>query len=96
MAPAVNVPQYLMPAGFPWGMPPSFVPEGYQPPHPLPEIPVVPAIQPVMSTPPPVVHTVPFAEEQLYHVEPSESLGMNDRLDDFQDQLLRCREKSKH
>ena len=97
MAPTINVPQYSMPASFPWGMPPSFVPEGYQPPPPFSEvpIPVIPAVQPMMSTPPPVVHTVPFAEEQLYHAEPSESLGMNERLDDFQDQFAEMQRELK-
>ena len=26
-----SVPQYPMPSGFPWGMPPNFMPEGYRP-----------------------------------------------------------------
>ncbi|KAI5404186.1 hypothetical protein KIW84_051360 [Lathyrus oleraceus] len=41
-----------MPAGFPWGMPPNFMPEG-----PAPTFASMPASSPVLAIPPPVVHT---------------------------------------
>ncbi|XP_050877699.1 uncharacterized protein LOC127081488 [Lathyrus oleraceus] len=44
-----------MPSGFPWGMPPNFVLEGYQP--------EVPVTQLVMYVPTPVVHVVPLCRK---------------------------------
>ncbi|XP_050909093.1 uncharacterized protein LOC127122859 [Lathyrus oleraceus] len=60
MAP-ISVPQHHMPPSFPWGMPPNFVPEGYQP--------EVPVAQPVMSVPPTVVHIVPYVKEPIFHAD---------------------------
>ncbi|XP_050897015.1 uncharacterized protein LOC127103815 [Lathyrus oleraceus] len=67
MAP-VNSPQHHMPTSFPWGMPPNFVPEGYQP-----DI-EVPMAQPMMSVPPLVVHVVPYIEETVFHDDQSEAI----------------------
>ncbi|MCI85452.1 hypothetical protein A2U01_0106731, partial [Trifolium medium] len=65
-----------MPDGFPWGMPFNFIPEGRQPAvqH------VVTIPPPVMTVPPSVVHTVHFGNEQIYHAEPSECLGVEERM----------------
>ncbi|KAI5444136.1 hypothetical protein KIW84_012666 [Lathyrus oleraceus] len=51
-----------MPAGFPWGMPPNFVPESF-----APTFASMPASSPVMSVPPPVVHTLPRVKDTIYH-----------------------------
>ncbi|KAI5432238.1 hypothetical protein KIW84_036109 [Lathyrus oleraceus] len=56
-----------MPAGFPWGMPSNFMPEG-----PAPTFASMPASSPVLAVPPPVVHTVPRVDDTIYHSEPSE------------------------
>ncbi|MCI86377.1 hypothetical protein A2U01_0107658, partial [Trifolium medium] len=48
---------------------------------------VVTVPPPVMTVPPPVVHTVPFGNEQIYHVGPSECLGIEERMEDFQNQF---------
>ena len=56
-----------LPAGFPWGMPPNFVPKGF-----APTFASMPASSPVMSVPPPIVHTLPRVEDTIYHSEASE------------------------
>lgn len=76
MAP-VSAPQHHMPSGFPWGMPPNFVPEGYQPAI------EVPMDQPVMSVPPPVVHDVPYVKEPVFHADQSEIVGVYERMDEL-------------
>ena len=48
--------------GFPWGMPPNFMPEGF-----APTFASMPTSSPVMSVPPPVVHTLPRVEDTIYH-----------------------------
>ncbi|KAI5425400.1 hypothetical protein KIW84_031271 [Lathyrus oleraceus] len=53
--------------GFPWGIPSNFMPEGF-----APTFASIPASSPVMSVPPPVVHTLPRVEDTIYHSEPSE------------------------
>lgn len=78
MAP-VSAPQHHMPSGFPWGMPPKFVPEGYQP--------TIEVAQPMMSVPPHVVHVVPCVEEPVFHAYQSETVGVYERMDKFQDQF---------
>ncbi|XP_050898654.1 uncharacterized protein LOC127105502 [Lathyrus oleraceus] len=57
--------------------------EGYRPQN--VEAPVVTV---VMSVPPPVVHTTPYNEENIFHVAPSEVVGVDERLEGFQDQFL--------
>ena len=71
---------YQMQDGFPYGMSENFIPGGYQP--------VVQDPQTVMVTAPSIVHTNPFAEEQIYYgTAPSESMGIYDRMNDCQDQF---------
>lgn len=55
-----------MPVGFPWGMPNNFMPKVY-----APAFAPMPTSISVMSVPPPVVHTLPRVEENIYHSEPS-------------------------
>ncbi|XP_050919583.1 uncharacterized protein LOC127137141 [Lathyrus oleraceus] len=61
------------------GMPPNFVPEGYQP-----EILVA---QSVMLIPPPMVHVVPYVEEPVFHTDQSETVDVYERMDEFHDQF---------
>jgi hypothetical protein len=68
-----------MPSGFPWGMPPNFVSEGYQP--------EVPVAQPVMYVPHLMGRTVPYVEEPFLHTDQSETIGVYERRDEFQDQF---------
>ena len=72
--------RYQMPPGYPWGMPPNFIPAGF---NPTTQNPLA-----VMTTKPPIMHTIPYAEEQVYHgTAPSESMGIYDKMNDFQDQF---------
>ena len=41
-----------------------------------------------MTMPQPVVHTIPQHGEQILHAAPSESAGVYERLDEFQEQIL--------
>lgn len=52
MAP-ISALQHQIPSGFPWGMPPNFVPEGYT------LVVEVRVAQPVMHVPSPVVASAP-------------------------------------
>ena len=79
-----------MPVGFPWGMPPNFVPEGF-----APTLASLPASSPVLSVPPPVVHTLPRVEETIYHSEPSEGPDVYEKMDDMKDQFLELRKELK-
>ena len=87
-----------MPKGFPWGIPYKFVPEGYQPivqplvqptvSLPQPEIAAMPPfLQPVMKIIAPVIHSMSYMNEPTYPTEPAESLGLFDRMEEFQDQF---------
>lgn len=40
-----------------------------------------------MSVPPPVVHVIPYVEELVFHAYQSESVGVYERMDEFQDQF---------
>lgn len=62
-------------------MPPHFVLEGYQP---AIEVPVA---HPIMYVPSPMVNATPYAEEPVFHGDQSESVGVFDRMDGFQDQF---------
>ena len=96
-----------MPSGFPWGMPPNFMPEGYRPQCvEAPRNAVMPeGYRPqdlemsraavVMSTPLPVVHTTPHHEGQIFHAAPSESAGVYEKLDEFQEQFLEMQKELK-
>ena len=70
-----------MPIGFPLGMPPNFVPKGYQPTI------EVPMAQPMMSVPPSVVHVIHYVEESVFHANQSETVGVYERMDESQDQF---------
>lgn len=77
----VSAPQDHMPLGFPWVITPHFVPEGYQ------SAVVVTMAQRVMSVSPPMVHAAHYVEEHVFHAEQSETLGVYERMDEFQDQF---------
>ncbi|KAI5421826.1 hypothetical protein KIW84_045313 [Lathyrus oleraceus] len=79
-----------MPAGFPWGMPPNFVPEGF-----APTLASLPASSPVLSVPPPVVHTLPRVEDTIYHSEPSKGPYVYEKMEDMKDQFLELRKELK-
>ncbi|KAI5425980.1 hypothetical protein KIW84_031705 [Lathyrus oleraceus] len=79
-----------MPAGFPWGMPPNFVPEGF-----APTLAFIPASSPVMYVPPPVLHTLPRVEDTIYHSEPSEGPDVYEKMDEMKDQFLELRKELK-
>ncbi|CAK8565583.1 unnamed protein product [Lathyrus sativus] len=83
---------YSMPPGFPWGMPPYFTPAGYRPL--VPEVPAVttvqaiPAITVVMTSAPPRVNITPhILDEPIFHRVPSETVGLEERMDGFQGQF---------
>jgi hypothetical protein len=77
-----------MPAGFPWGMPVNFVPEGL-----APTFASLPASSPVLAVPPPVVHTLPRVDDTIYHSEPSEGPDVYEKMDAMNDQFLElCKE----
>ncbi|KAI5425163.1 hypothetical protein KIW84_031099 [Lathyrus oleraceus] len=79
-----------MPAGFPWGMPSNFVPEGF-----APTFAFMPVSSPVMSVPPPVVHTLPRVEDTIYHSEPSEGPNVYEKMDEMKDQFLELHKELK-
>jgi hypothetical protein len=79
-----------IPAGFPWGMPPNFVPEGF-----APTFASMLTSSPVMSVPPPVVHTLPRVEDTIYHSEPSEGPDVYEKMDEMKDQFLELRKELK-
>ncbi|XP_050888035.1 uncharacterized protein LOC127093174 [Lathyrus oleraceus] len=41
-----------------------------------------------MFVPPPMVHTTPYNEENIYYATPRDVMGVNERLQGFQDQFL--------
>ncbi|KAI5388024.1 hypothetical protein KIW84_073929 [Lathyrus oleraceus] len=79
-----------LPAGFPWGMPPNFMPEG-----PAPTFASMPTSSPVLVVPPPVVHTLPRVDDTIYHSEPSEGPDGYEKMDSMNDQFLELRKKLK-
>ncbi|KAI5432054.1 hypothetical protein KIW84_035984 [Lathyrus oleraceus] len=79
-----------MPAGFPWGMPPGFMPD-----IPAPTFASMPASSPVLAMPPPVVHTTPRVDDTIYHSEPSEGPDVNEKMDAMNDQFLELRKELK-
>jgi hypothetical protein len=80
----------IMPVGFPWGIPSNFMPEGF-----APTFASMSASSPVMSVPPPVVHTLPRVEDTIYHSEPYEGLNVYEKMDEMKDQFLELRKKLK-
>ncbi|KAI5434921.1 hypothetical protein KIW84_021662 [Lathyrus oleraceus] len=75
-----------MPTGFPWGMPPNFMPEG-----PASTFASMTASSPVLAVPPPVVHTLPRVDDTIYHSEPSEGPDVYEKMDAMNDQFLELR-----
>ncbi|KAI5412501.1 hypothetical protein KIW84_057247 [Lathyrus oleraceus] len=75
-----------MPAGFPWGMPPNFMPEGF-----APTFASMLTSSPIMFVPPPVVHTLPRVEDTIYHSETSEGSDVYEKMDEMNDQFLELR-----
>jgi hypothetical protein len=63
---AASQPFPAMPARFPWEIPPNFMQKGY-----VPIFVSLPTSSPVMSVPPPIVHTLSRVEETIYHSEMS-------------------------
>ena len=80
-----------MPKEYPWGMPLNFMPKKYQPAIEIPTMQHVMSAPrhgmaippPLIFIPPPIIHIVPFVNEQVYHVKPSECLGVEERMDNF-------------
>ncbi|PNX82497.1 coatomer subunit zeta-3, partial [Trifolium pratense] len=83
--PQVSAPKY------PWDMPFNFMSERCQPI--MQHVMIIPP--PAMTVPPLVVHTAPFGDEQIYHAEPSECLGVEERMDDFQSQFQEMQKEIK-
>ncbi|KAI5436145.1 hypothetical protein KIW84_022556 [Lathyrus oleraceus] len=79
-----------MPAGFPWGMPPNFVPEGF-----IPTFVSMLTSSPIMFVLPLVVHTLPHVEDTMYHSEPSEGLDVYEKMDEMKDQFFELRKELK-
>ncbi|KAI5397398.1 hypothetical protein KIW84_063276 [Lathyrus oleraceus] len=79
-----------LPAGFPWGMPPNFVPKGF-----APTFASMLASSPVMSVPPPVVHTLPRVRDIIYHSELSKGSDVYEKMDEMKDQFLELRKELK-
>ncbi|KAI5419558.1 hypothetical protein KIW84_043646 [Lathyrus oleraceus] len=80
-----------MPSGFPWGMPPGFIPD-----IPAPTFASMPASSPVLAIPPPVVHTAPRVDDTIYHSEPSEGPDVHEKMDAMNDQFLELRKELKN
>ena len=79
-----------MPVGFPWGMSSNFMLEGY-----APTFVSLPTSGPVMSVPPPVVHTLPHVEDTIYHFEPYEGPDVYEKMDEMKDQFLELHKELK-
>ncbi|KAI5391009.1 hypothetical protein KIW84_076031 [Lathyrus oleraceus] len=79
-----------MPAGFPWGMPPNFVPEGF-----ALTFASMPTSSPVMSVSPPVVHTLPRVKDIIYHSESFEGPDVYEKMDEMKDQFLELHKELK-
>ncbi|KAI5418289.1 hypothetical protein KIW84_042791 [Lathyrus oleraceus] len=83
------VPTTMLP-GFPWGMPP-----GYMPDIPAPTFASMSASSPVLAMPPPVVHTIPRVDDTIYHSELSEGPYFHEKMDAMNDQFLELRKELK-
>ena len=79
-----------MPTGFPWGMPPNFMPEGL-----VPTFASMPASSPILDAPPPVVHTMPRVDDTIYYFGPSEGPDVYENMDAMNDQFLELRKELK-
>ncbi|GAU51805.1 hypothetical protein TSUD_415930 [Trifolium subterraneum] len=85
-----STPQYVMPEGYPWGMPVGFLGDESRPvvseiPHvqstvPIPQlVNTFPQVTATVSAP--LVHTIPQTQMPIFHAE---SVGGYDRMDDLQ------------
>lgn len=83
-----------MPTDYPWGMPPNYTLEGYQPPSNGTLVPP-PGVAVVASVPPPIIPTAPIVEEPVYHTAQSEEGGTFERMDEFQDQFAEMQKEIK-
>ncbi|KAI5431837.1 hypothetical protein KIW84_035835 [Lathyrus oleraceus] len=72
-----------MSTGFPWGMPPNFMPEGY-----APTFVYLLASSSVMSVLPHIIHTLPRVEDTVYHSELSEGPDVYEKMEEMKDQFL--------
>jgi hypothetical protein len=79
-----------MPAGFPWRISSNFMSAGF-----APTFASMPASSPVMSVPPPVMHTLPRVENTIYHSEPSEGPDVYEKMDEMKDQFLELHKELK-
>ena len=79
-----------MPAEFPWGIPPNFMPEGYPP-----TVSHMEVSSSVMFVAPPVVHVMPHVDETIYHSEPSEGPDVYEKMDEMKYQFLKLRNELK-
>ncbi|KAI5398873.1 hypothetical protein KIW84_064311 [Lathyrus oleraceus] len=53
------------------------------------------ASSPIMSVPPPIVHTLLGVEDTIYHSEPSEGPDIYEKMDEMKDQFLELRKELK-
>ena len=82
-----------MPEGYrPLGIkaPRATIPEGYRP-----QVIEVPRVTSIMTMSQPVVHTVPQHKEKILPAVPSESAGVHERLNEFQEQFLEMQKELK-
>lgn len=79
--------QNEMPAVYPWGMPPNYMPENFNPTTEAPLVNQVPLVQPVMVITPPVVHVVTQVQDLIYHTAPSKNSYVYERTEEFYDQF---------
>ncbi|KAI5427166.1 hypothetical protein KIW84_032548 [Lathyrus oleraceus] len=79
-----------IPTGFPWGMPPNFMPEG-----PTPTFASMSTSSSVLVVPPPVVHTMPRVDDTIYHSELSEGPDVYEKMDAMNDQFLELHKELK-
>ena len=87
---AANQSTLAMPVGFPWGMPPKFVPEGC-----APTFASMSVSNPVLYIPPPIVHTMPPVEETIYHSKPSKGPDVYEKMDKMKDQFIELHKELK-
>lgn len=85
----VPVTSMAIPVSRPWEIPRDLNQEAYQQEY-------VPQNAHVLTTVPPVVHYTPHLAEPVYHgPTPSEDPGLNDRMDEFQDQFVELQKEIK-
>ena len=70
--------------------PRTTIPKGYRP-----QVIEVPRTTAIMTMPQPVVHTIPQHGEQILHAAPNESVGVHERLNEFQEQFLELQKELK-